>query len=123
MYTGQKSGVAMNLTMIIAIISKLTTWLVPLVTMVIAILVYMSRGKVKFGKLILDFEQRASAERTAREVDDTVAGSTLAPSERQYRLLRAYHTQSLAQSRTSMWFSLVFCSTRLRRYSDGHFHK
>ena len=30
--------------------------------------------------------------------------------ERQYRLLKAYHEQTLAQSRITMWFSLVFAA-------------
>lgn len=92
---------------LINIISSSATLIVAVVTLVVAVLVYRVRGKVKVGNVIVDFERRVRAEKA---IEDTLSDDDLEPSERQYRLLRAYHTQSLAQSRTSMWFSLVFAA-------------
>lgn len=92
---------------LIDIISSSATVIVAVVTLVVAVLVYRVRGKVKVGNVIVDFERRVAAEKA---IEDSLSGNDLDPSERQYRLLRAYHTQSLAQSRTSMWFSLVFAA-------------
>ena len=83
-----------------------STVIVAATSVVVAFLVSRKRGKVKFGKLILDFEGRQSDPSTLL-ID---AEKTLEPAERQYLLLKAYHQQSLGQSQISMWFSLVFAA-------------
>jgi len=41
---------------------------------------------------------------------NTFPKKELDPAERQYLLLKAYHEQSLGQSRITMWFSLIFAA-------------
>jgi hypothetical protein len=41
---------------------------------------------------------------------DGIAGRSRSPEDKQYALLKEYHSQGLAQSRTSFWFSLIFAA-------------
>jgi hypothetical protein len=83
----------------------------PTLTVLISVLtalIFLTRGRIRFGKFQLDFE-RASTERYRKilEEDDNRAIGGTSPHN---ALLREYHAQGLSQSRVSFWFSLVFAS-------------
>jgi hypothetical protein len=88
------------------VVLKSSTVMVATSSIIIAFLVSRRRGKVRFGKLILDFEGK-QADPASLLID---AEKSLEPAERQYLLLKAYHQQSLGQSQISMWFSLAFAA-------------
>jgi hypothetical protein len=91
-----------------SIVSVLSTT-VPIVVAAIAVIsaiVAMGRGKVKIGKLLVDFDRTAAASDIRARLDAAGTESGF----RQYALLREYHAQGLAQSRVSFWFSLTFAS-------------
>jgi hypothetical protein len=82
--------------------------LVAIVSIVIAVLTYLRRGKVRFGKLILDFDK---VDATVMKERGEIPARDLAidrPGDKQFALLSEYHSQGLAQSRISFWLSLIF---------------
>jgi len=82
--------------------------LIAIVSVIVAILTYLRRGKVRVGKVWLDFS--SSEARALRQSDSYIepTGSPGGPGDKQFVLLSEYHAQGLAQSRISFWFSLVF---------------
>ena len=77
---------------------------------IIAILTYFRKGKLKAGRFIMDFKK--DIESVVEEVKEEIPeeASEKPPEERQFLLLRQYHSQGLAQSKISFWFSLIFAS-------------
>lgn len=92
------------------IITNIVVLAVAIVTVVIAILTYLRRGKIKFGQLQVDFGKviEADVEHVRKIISETAPGASSA--DKQYLLLREYHAQGLAQSKISFWFSLIFAS-------------
>jgi hypothetical protein len=80
--------------------------LLAIVSVVIAVLTYLRRGKLRFGRLILDFA-RADARIAGRETT-SFTKDNVSPGGKQFALLSEYHSQGLGQSRISFWFSLIF---------------
>src|SRR6267142_5240533 len=72
------------------------------VVIIVAVLLYVGRGQLQFGAF-RNF-LRGKPYSPADEVPDD------SPGGRQYKLLQDYHSQGLAQSRISFWFSLIFAS-------------
>lgn len=99
------------------VISAISSLVVPTLVALVALLTYRRRGKLKLGAFSMDFENSLKAdvalarhrlELEAERMDRSKPG--LDASEKQYILLSSYHAQSLAQSKQSFWFSLVFAS-------------
>lgn len=79
------------------------------VSIAIAFLLARGGGVLRFGKLFLRFNPiEREAQQLNVELEGAFKGRDL--SERQYVLLRQYHSQGLAQSKISFWFSLVFAA-------------
>lgn len=76
----------------------------------IAILTYFRKGKLRAGRFMVDFKK--DIESVVKEVEEAIPEevSKKPPEERQFLLLRQYHSQGLAQSKISFWFSLIFAS-------------
>lgn len=55
----------------------------------------------------MDFAKTKAETVTERNLSDI---QNTSPADRQYLLLKEYHTQGLAQSKFSFWFSLIFAS-------------
>lgn len=74
-----------------------------------AIITYVRGAKVKIGRLEMDFRKDIGV--LVKEGKTKIPGFYKKPPEqRQYLLLKQYHSQGLAQSRISFWFSLIFAS-------------
>jgi hypothetical protein len=75
------------------------------ITLVIAVLLSPRARRLRIGPLDLILDQE-------RRIRDRLPAPGTEPrqEDRQYALLREYHAQSLAQSKVSFWFSLVFAS-------------
>lgn len=84
--------------------------LILVVTVSLTLLFYLRRGKLKIGSQSLDFGMSVETEAAElrRRISEEAIEAT--PAEKQYLLLREYHTQGLAQSKVSFWFSLFFAS-------------
>lgn len=87
---------------IVLIISILAT--------IISILVFLRRGKVRFGKIFLDFGSNVDQETEKILQQLTSKDTSTNLDDKKYALLRQYHSQGLAQSKISFWFSLIFAS-------------
>lgn len=77
-------------------------------TLVISMIAYVilrfaARGSIGIGPIKLDFEKDVSQ---IRENLEQVSSET-PPEDRQYALMREYHSRGLAQSTQSHWFSLI----------------
>ena len=110
-------------------VTRASTLILAVVITVVAILTYRRRGKLKFGSFMLDFEKSIAAD-VAIEKHRLNRQTDLDAAEKQYVLLKSYHAQSLAQSKQSFWFSLVFASLgfgvivlAILGHSEGHFDK
>jgi len=90
--------------------SNITTIVVSLIVTLISVLVYLRRGRIKFGKVFLDFggNVEQETEKILRQLQSKDNGANL--DDKKYALLRQYHSQGLAQSKISFWFSLIFAS-------------
>lgn len=84
--------------------------LLSVVIVIITVLTYVRRGTLKLGGFSIDLG--TTVEREAEQIRRRIAEEVpeADPAERQYVLLKEYHTQGLAQSKISFWFSLVFAS-------------
>ena len=100
----------MAFTSIIELVSKLAPVIFGILLMIIALLAYFRRGKVKIGNFSLDLSPTkldAEIARVRSRLDKARVGDT---SDKQFVLLEEYHAQGLAQARISFWFSLLFAS-------------
>ena len=90
------------------VLSNLSTILVSMTAIAVVGFAFLGRGRLKFGQFAIEFPKPRLPD---LDEDRLIEGNPdLDPSERQYLLLKAYHEQSLGQSRTSMWFSLIFAA-------------
>jgi hypothetical protein len=89
-------------------ISGSAALLVAVVSVVVAVLTYLRRGKVRVGNMILDFDRADATVAKTKQKDSIKNSATQGPGDKQFSLLSEYHSQGLAQSRISFWFSLVF---------------
>ena len=94
------------------ILSQSVAFLLSILGLVIVILTYLRRGRIKLGQFQLEFPEeqiRAGGDvyinhaQPKEEVPQE-------PAHRQYSLMQQYHTQGLAQAKISFWLSLVFAS-------------
>jgi hypothetical protein len=76
-----------------------------ILTAILAMLIFLSRGSIQVGKFRFDFE-KATAERVRERIKEDIAEGA----SPQNALMREYHAQGLSQSRVSFWFSLTFAS-------------
>jgi hypothetical protein len=90
-------------------ISASAALLVATVTVIVAVLTYFRRGKIKFGNMTLDFSA-ASTEMVLAKKDLPQTLLKPSPADKQFVLLKEYHSQGLAQSKISFWFSLIFAA-------------
>jgi TRADD-N domain-containing protein len=95
------------LTDLLKIVSS-TAPILAAVVVVLGIAALAGRTQIRFGKFMLNFDRTRVDEETIRRrlenATDFDKGS------QQYVLLKEYHSQGLAQSRMSFWFSLIFAS-------------
>jgi hypothetical protein len=89
-------------------ISSSAALLVALVSVVVAVLTYLRRGKVRVGNVILDFDRADATVAKTKERNRIKNTPTQGPGDKQFAFLSEYHSQGLAQSRISFWFSLIF---------------
>jgi hypothetical protein len=95
---------------LIEVVTKLAPLIFGVLVMVIALLAYFRKGKLKVGNFILDLSPTRIDAEIERYRRKTLSTSQSDPADKQFLLLREYHAQGLAQSRISFWFSLVFAS-------------
>jgi hypothetical protein len=95
----------------LASLSSSLAFLLSIVGLVTVVLTYLRRGRIRFGQFQLEFprEIRAGGDITINQSLPAGAIPT-DPGKRQYSLMQQYHSQGLAQSKISFWFSLVFSS-------------
>lgn len=81
-----------------------------IVAVFVSLLVFIRRGRIKFGNNVLDFGANVDleAERIRRRIIEETPEAS--PAEKQFLLMSEYHAQGLAQSKISFWFSLIFAS-------------
>ena len=92
------------------LLAKTSTLIIAVVITLVAVLTYLRRGRLRIGSFILDFGKSLEAEVRLAKHRLMSERTDLDASEKQYLLLSSYHAQSLAQSKQSFWFSLVFAS-------------
>jgi len=99
-----------SLLVIAELIRGSTVMIMAVVVVIIAILVYLSRGKLKVGRFSLELDRGIEAQ--VEQIRKQIPPESLkaSPADRQYLLLREYYAQGLAQSKISFWFSLFFAS-------------
>ena len=85
------------------------TILISVFILIISVLTYVRRGRVKFGSFSVDFE-KGLGELHKDGKTKRPSWEKKPPEQKQYLLLKEYHSQGLAQSRISFWFSLIFAS-------------
>jgi hypothetical protein len=90
------------------LLSSLTTVLAAFTAITVVGFAFLGRGRLKFGQFTLEFPKPRIPELDEERLIE--GNRDLDPAERQYLLLKAYHEQSLGQSRASMWFSLIFAA-------------
>lgn len=112
------------------LLSQVSTVVVALLIAMVAVLTYRRRGQLKVGSFTPDFEKSLGAEGAIARHRLTSDRASMDAAEKQYVLLSSYHAQSLAQSKQSFWFSLVFASLgfgvivlAILGHSDGMFDK
>ncbi|MCP5005895.1 MAG: hypothetical protein GY941_18450 [Planctomycetes bacterium] len=87
---------------------------IPIVFMIVAVLGFVllyrgKLGKLEIGKAIKISSVKEEADRIRSRMMSVESEGTARPTQ-QYALLQEYHSQGLAQSKISFWFSLVFAS-------------
>lgn len=81
------------------------------IAVVISVIILFKAKQVQFGSLSIDLDKTKDKQADADtsyefgEIDRTLSNN-----ERQFLLLKQYHSQGLAQSRISFWFSLIFAA-------------
>ena len=95
---------------LVEVLSSSGALIVAVVTVIVAILTYMRRGRIKVGQVSLEFDRGIESE--VEQVRKRISEETpeASPADKQYMLLKEYHAQGLAQSKISFWFSLIFAS-------------
>ena len=100
---------------LVKVLSSSTGLVLSVLGLIIALLTYFRRGRLKVGNLEVDFNPKESLQKGFNieikgQHENIVEKPALEPAERQYKILSEYHAQGLAQSKISFWFSLVFAS-------------
>jgi hypothetical protein len=90
--------------------STVTTLIISIVTVTITIFVFLRGGNIRLGKFELDFNKRFELEtqKILKQIPETQTNNK--SDEKKFALLLQYHSQGLAQSKISFWFSLIFAS-------------
>jgi hypothetical protein len=84
---------------------------VGIVTAVVAVLTFLRARKLGGWRAFGLGASRKDAEVTERLNDlITETAPNVSPENRQYLLLKEYHSQGIAQSKISFWFSLIFAT-------------
>jgi hypothetical protein len=98
---------------IIQVIGSTGTLLVAIVTIIVAVFSLFGQKRSLF-ELKKTVEEDAEESKTGKSVPEekgnTASEKRIILSERQYQLLRQYHSQGLEQSKISFWFSLIFAA-------------
>jgi hypothetical protein len=90
--------------------SKLLTIIVTTITAFVVVLVYL-RGGRRLGKLKIDFNKDVIRSERNEESENLPLNNEDGDSDKKkFALLLQYHSQGLAQSKISFWFSLVFAA-------------
>jgi hypothetical protein len=98
------------LTKLVQVLAPSTALLLAVTGVIVTLLTYLRRGRLKFGNFQLEFPREIRREIERIETQLPQVSETVKPIDRQYALFREYHAQGLAQSRVSFWFSLIFAS-------------
>ncbi|HEX6902134.1 MAG TPA: hypothetical protein VF789_20630 [Thermoanaerobaculia bacterium] len=95
---------------IVDTIAKLAPLIFGGILLLIALLAYFRRGRLKLGNFVVDLSPNRLDIEIERIRRRTQKAAEILPTDKQFVLLREYHAQGLAQSKISFWFSLVFAS-------------
>ena len=89
-------------------ITNLGAIVIGFITVVIALAAYFMAAKIKYKDIKIAAGRDIGIE--IEQIKKTISITALEVSflDKQYWLLREYHTQGLAQSKISFWFSLIF---------------
>ncbi|XOF33525.1 MAG: TRADD-N-associated membrane domain-containing protein [Candidatus Electrothrix sp. YB6] len=97
---------------LITTLSSSVALLLSVLGLVVVVLTYLRRGRIKFGQFQLEFAKEqihAGGDIHIHQLQSTEEIPE-EPAHRQYSLMQQYHSQGLAQAKISFWFSLVFAS-------------
>lgn len=96
---------------LIKTLSSSSALLLSVFALVVTVLMYFRKGRIKFGHLELDFSQEQVVAGRDIHIHGLKKEDILQePAHKQYALMQQYHAQGLAQAKISFWFSLIFAS-------------
>ena len=93
-------------------LSSLAALLLSIFGLIVVILTYLRRGRIKLGQFQLDFPHEQLHAGGDIYINHAQPKEEIPqePAHRQYSLMQQYHSQGLVQAKISFWFSLVFAS-------------
>ncbi len=83
---------------------------VPVLVAIVSVLVLIKARSVKFGQINIDLNKDSSKNQDTETETNITSEIGLSTNERQFILLKQYHSQGLSQARISFWFSLIFAA-------------
>ncbi|WP_343694774.1 hypothetical protein [Flavobacterium sp.] len=90
--------------------SQILSIIISLIAVLTVILIYFRNGRIKFGNIKLDFNDSYEKEAEAILEGIPTEHNDNNSDDKKLALFLQYHSQGLAQSKISFWFSLVFAA-------------
>jgi hypothetical protein len=81
-----------------------------MIVAIAAVLVLIKARSVKFGQINIDLSKETGKHQDTESNLTVSSDISLSTNEKQFLLLKQYHSQGLSQSRVSFWFSLIFAA-------------